>query len=349
MRGASNKGLIPAYIQAARVVDVDPAKWTMSLYTEIMDRTFYNVPIPAPYLHPFEGEGIVFIPEVGAHCWVAIPSEGDTRPVPLTFRSPVNQEGTFAGGRKKTVNPGSIHLSTRDRNGIKVERGGVVEIYSTPIARTFYLPYSNEIVHFFENYRLEGLGGYSRWLTSRPEEDPDGLKGTRLEVAIKEFADHPGHVVRVQAGGQIEDDNGAVVKLDVHESGEASHLDEVPSTTVTINKLGEIRVSNGAMDLLIDDDGKVYMTSSDVRIHLGTGASVGIYDTSEGLMEGVILGKTFLTALSLILPPIISLVAGLLGAGTAAPLLEFQTKVGLSLVSDPKGGAPFISTKTTTE
>lgn len=319
--------LVPSILQSCVVTALDLSSWTMSLRSEFNQRNFPSVPITSVYTHPSEGEGIHFIPEIGAYVWAAVPSEGDARPVPLAYKGLSDQSGSHRASRPG-MQPGDITFQTRDRNGVKIRRGGIVEVYSTPLARMFFLPASNEIRSFAENWQLETLGGTFSWRTARAEEDPDLQKGTKLTIGAKEFASDPQFVVRLQMGGQIDQESDQVLDLRVYEDSSTTpqEIEDTPlveSLHVTGNRSSELKVRLGK------DSGQF-----------------AVFVEDEGSTEGVILGKAALTALK---DSLTEIQAALNGLGIPTPqTLQFITDLTTS-VALPKGGAPFISTHMRTD
>ena len=248
--------LKPAYIQAARIIDVDPVRFTCTLRTEVGERDARDVPIPSVYTHPFEGEGIHHMPEIGAHVWALWPSEGDTRARIINYRGLSNEGSSHKANRPGMV-PGDMMMISRDRNGIKVRRGGVVEVLSTPLARTFYLPINNEVLTYAENWNVETLGGSIRFNTSRREEDPDLQKGSKLTFSVKEFVDHPHPAGTLQMGGQIVQDPEELVAFE-EERDQVVDLRVWQDSTIDTFLLGPLRPS---VALAINRTGNVGLTT----------------------------------------------------------------------------------------
>lgn len=349
--------LIPAYIQAARIVDVDPVRFTCTLRTEVGDQDARNVPIPSVYTHPFEGEGIHHMPEIGAHVWAVWTSEGDTRARIMNYRGLSNEGSSHRANRPGMV-PGDMMMVSRDRNGVKIRRGGVVEIISTPLARTFYLPINNEVLTYAENWNVETLGGSIRWNTARKEEDPDLQKGAKLTFSVKEFVDHPNPAITFQMGGQIDpenEENDQILDLRLwQDSTVDTFLTPLsPSVSLVANRSGEVSLatylpSAGLPGVPAAPSVDVSLNqAAEMKVALapGLGGQHAVFE-DEANTEGVLLSVTFLTQLQKSLTEIS---AGLNGVGILTP--ETATLLGAitaSLLPD-KGGAPYVSTRSRTE
>lgn len=323
--GVANDSLVPAMIQSCRVIDVDGAAWTMDLRAEVGDRRFTKISIPSVYTHPFGGEGIHFMPEVGSYVWAAVPSDSN-KAIPLIFKGLGDQSGGNKANRPD-MNPGDLALVGRDGNGVKVRRGGVVEIYSTPLARTIYLPLKNKILTFAENYDLETIGGCFRWDTARGEEDPDLKKGTKLTIGAREFAGDPQFTVQLLLGGQIEKDGDQVLDLKVYQDSSILPID------LEENPLEE------SVHLTMDRKSRVRMRLGDDEGHFE------VYKDRENA-EGVMLGRTFLEEVDKAMAQIESNFVAL-----GLPFDQVTTlrnKIATSLEPN-KGGAPLISTHMRTD
>jgi len=326
--GPVSADLRPAYIQAGRVVDVDPVHWTVTVRSEIGEQLFTNLPIAAVYLHSAEGEGVYVMPEVGAECWVARPSEKDRRPFILCYR-PLTDQGEMADrGNRPPMNPGDIFLLGRDQNGIRIRRGGILEVFATPIARTMYLPTDNAVQTICEDFRVLAFGGTLNWDAARPEEDPDGKLRTTLDLRMKEYADDAGHVARLRVG-RVDEEGDPVLKLQVFADGSVEEASLTEALSLVLNRQGEAT-----------------LTSSNVRVQLSEGASVSVFNT-EANVEGVVLGRTFLTDLLTFLT---GLQTVFLGLGIIVPgLVDMISRTSASLSAGTAGGAPYLSTRSRTE
>ena len=317
---------IRAIIRAGIITDVDPSKWTMKVRTPENNKGWDNVPIPSLYLHGSEGEGVHVMPEVGACIWICEPSEGDTKPFPVCYRAMPDGDGVFRSNRPP-MNPGDIVMMTRDRNSIKVRRGGLVEISSTPLSKSMWIPTSNRIFHLCENWDLQHFGGSMQWLTARPEEDPNGKAGTQLDWKFKEFAEDKAHVARLRVGGQIDEDGSPVVDLRVYKDGAVDEASLEQAVSLTITKEGNITLE------VIGDVDVVVAADKHMRVR-----------TTAGNEQMVILGETFLTQLSKSLTE-------LMAAATAIGMPTIETAKTIADIATSLGGdgATYLSTRLRTE
>jgi len=193
-------------IQMGEVIGVDSDRWTLSIRAELTKERYMDVPVPSTYTHHAEGEGIHFMPEVGARCLF---TRSKDSVVPLVFIPPSSTAG-YAGNRPM-LNPGDIALLTRDQNGIRIRRGGVIEILATPSCYTAYIPADDSIFSFAENRHTHAPGGELQWLTERPEEVPTGRTPTRLSLDLKEYAEDLTPSISLEIGhipGEIRIDGG---------------------------------------------------------------------------------------------------------------------------------------------
>lgn len=228
----------PAIILAGRITDIDPERWTCTVRTEILDKTLGDVQIGGSYLHPLEGEGSYEMPEVGALVYVCRPSEGDAPWFVLSYRSYPNLRSTGQGtrdrpsvsGNRPRMAPGDLAMVGRDKNGVYVRRGQLTEILGGALSRTLYLGREGAIQHLSRTSRSDTLAGVVEWAAERPEQHPEGLHGTQLDVQVKEFAEDRGHVVRAQVGHGIE----APTEGDT--DGVFGLFDGAPTAAVVVNE-----------------------------------------------------------------------------------------------------------------
>lgn len=212
-------------IEEGRIFNVHMKRWTADVRTAVSQRTYLDVPWSNPYLHFSGGEGIFFMPEVGAKCMVCTP--GDNTPFILCFvtahERPDAEEDDGSGATDGTtgedgepksnvsfkagrpdLQQGDIMIRTRDGNGIWFRRGGVLEVGATAIAKRIYIPLLNYIRDFCENYELSTGGGQLTWNVSRSDESPDDEAAAVLGIMARTMAQHEFGTVAVQVG-QVDD------------------------------------------------------------------------------------------------------------------------------------------------
>ena len=297
-RSHAASGLFPVKIFAGRIVDVDPVLWTCIIKTEEPIRTFRDVPIGSSYLHPWDGEGIHFMPEAGAPVWVAQASDGG-RPFIAGFR-PYSQKGvtstaypnrTGVRTNRPAMQPGDIFLQTRDRNGLRLRRGQVTEIFGSPLSRTLFLGRTGTIHSLCQNFKLDTLSGTVRWTVERAEKDSEGKQGTVLAARIKEYANHAGHVVRLDAGGQLE------IPSEGDTDGEAGTYGAAPQSAELVNSpVLRLRIFQDgdkkeeeleeAISLALDKDGQVELAQKGaLHVEIRGSSNVTLKLQPDGTVE----------------------------------------------------------------
>ena len=244
------RGPNPVRIEEGRISNVNMARWTADVRTRESQRTYYDLTWSSPYLHFHSGEGISFMPEVGAKVMVCKPCYSD--PFIMSFVTPseryTRQEGstntttsdttseeagtdvTYRAGRPR-LQQGDLLLSTRDGNRIWLRRGGVVEIGSTRIAKRFYIPLLNYIRDVCENYDLWSAGGTMRWTVTRSDEDPDDLAYGVLSIAAKNAAQDAMATVGLKIGHV---DDTSRLRISVAPGGVSPNDGDVTSAVYTL-------------------------------------------------------------------------------------------------------------------
>jgi hypothetical protein len=244
----SSAMLMGALVERARVVTVNIRDYTVDVTTEFSYKNRFDIPMMSPYCHQNQGEGINLIPEVGATCWICTPSEEGRDAFVLGFTM-VDEGGSYRGGRE-LLNPGDIHLSTRDGNFVALRRGGVVQVGATPICQRVYIPIRNFIQDFAENYELHTPGGDLTWNVARKDEDSDGHQRCLLTVAAKEFADDPNEkTVAILKMGSHGEGNDTILSLLTRDKGGG-----IVQTMVEIGKAGDLAVKVKKFDLTVEGD-----------------------------------------------------------------------------------------------
>lgn len=212
----STNRFAPFYCERAVIMDVNRSTWTCTLSTVTSAKTFRDVQWASPYHHHLQGEGIHYMPEVGAHCFVASPVDGSPSFVlcfvappatkTATGDAPMRSTGDPAGSptdvtyqsNRLDLNPGDIALTTRDENFLILRRGGVVQLGATPLAQRIFIPIRNFIRDYAENYELATPAGEVSWIIDRPEFDPAGRAPCSWSFHLREYATDKNATVRVR-------------------------------------------------------------------------------------------------------------------------------------------------------
>jgi hypothetical protein len=234
-RSAASATSNGAKVHRAQILSTNTRDFTVDVRFEAYPySTHFDIPYMVPYVHQVQGEGINFAPEVGSTCWVCQPSEGGRDAFVLGWTI-VAEDGAYRGGRQ-LLNPGDIHLSTRDGNFVFLRRGGIVQIGATPICQRLYIPINNVIRDFAENYELSTPGGDLTWLVEREEDQGDGHRPTTLMLACKEFADDPNKdpIVVLKIGSHGEG-NETILSLETRDKGGGAI-----KTKMEVSKIGKI-------------------------------------------------------------------------------------------------------------
>lgn len=178
-------------VHEGQVVDVNLMNWTVDVITKFDQKFYGNIQVSTPYAHFNRGEGFYAMPDIGAKCYVCIPSDGPP-PFVQSFIMPmetidgasedapngtdggkggVTQEATaasFAGGRKR-AKPGDIGITNRDGSFVHLHRGGVLQIGATELAQRIYIPLQNLITDISQNYEHQNTGGSINWFIAHGE------------------------------------------------------------------------------------------------------------------------------------------------------------------------------------
>jgi hypothetical protein len=105
--GASRSDFTPVVIEEATVVDVNKQNFTVSVITRHTSKRFDDLQVASPYFHNENGEGIYFLPEVGAVCQIFRGSD-TTPPFILGFLAiPAVRESSDGEPLRSTTEGGS--------------------------------------------------------------------------------------------------------------------------------------------------------------------------------------------------------------------------------------------------
>jgi hypothetical protein len=181
-------------MEQAIVTAVNVQEYSVDVLTEDESRALLGVPIMNPVNHPDHTGGIIFLPEVGAKCWICTPGSSTSAFVlGFMWNSPTQEEvrpyegdGPNFTGNRAALEPGDVMLGTVDGNAVIVRRGGLIQVGASPLCQRIYMPIGNVVKDYFQRYHgLSPLGeiewGHARLL---PEHGTD-LSDVDLPVTVR--------------------------------------------------------------------------------------------------------------------------------------------------------------------
>lgn len=197
-----------------KVTAVDKVKWTCSVQGEMDNQQFEGIPIQPTYVNS-EGGGQFFMPETNSVTWLCFPSTDSTpfimggATVPKqTDEGDLNEDPNDHRQSRPVLNEGDMLVASSGSARIIVRRGGVVEIGASDSARRIYIPLSNLIQEFSQNWTHETGGGKVSMLC-RDNDETYGSTRTPTEYQFqwKEFCEDEDPIVDIRMGRiQVEDD-----------------------------------------------------------------------------------------------------------------------------------------------
>lgn len=192
----------PVTILQGRIVAVDPARWLCTVRCSALQREFRDVLIPSLYSSS-EGDGVHYMPEVGAVVFVATPSDGGNSflllSAPQTSPATVDgQPGSYHSGRPY-LSPGDLVVLTRDGNGVIARRGGLTEIRSTALSRIAFDPTTDQVATLAQRWSVETPCGRMSWEPG-PGSDTEIDTTALLTFEGKEFISSPSWSTRTRVG-----------------------------------------------------------------------------------------------------------------------------------------------------
>ena len=235
---AARTGNRTARFETGVVASVNVQNMTVDWTAQHSGKQMAGVQVMSPYLHYNNGEGFNCCPETGAICVLCWPSDeespfvmgfitapeivgavsgnvqqeaqdpdvespDDMSPAQTTnsggTTTPKTTDASYRAGRP-VMNPGDIWIQGRDENFLILKRGGVLQIGSTNICQRAYVPISNFIRDFCENYELNTAAGSLSWLVHPVEKDPAGNAPTEFTLLTREFAQDKSASIKVSVG-----------------------------------------------------------------------------------------------------------------------------------------------------
>jgi len=163
-----------AAVATGTVVAVYPETRTIDVEVDLSGESDIHSSIAygTMYSNVSTGTHIDFVPEVGAKCLILSLSDGSDPVVVGWVSAPRHgafaaddaeePEDDFMGGRLGLA-PGDIALYNSRGATVLLRKGGTLQIGSSPLAQTVYIPIDNFIRHFFQNYEAKSLLGNLYW------------------------------------------------------------------------------------------------------------------------------------------------------------------------------------------
>ena len=184
-------------LEVAIITEIDYENQCYFLRSEMSEQPSYRVPIMSPYIDDQTSAGFKVCPRVGSICIAAQLSDG--RRCILGFLPTDDTEGKMDAGFEPMVS-GDMLFQGPEGNFVKIRSGGIVEIGSTPICSTIYLPIRNIIHNISENFIIDTFAGSFEYKVERQEDNGDGHQKCKFLMNVKEFADDENELVRIRAG-----------------------------------------------------------------------------------------------------------------------------------------------------
>lgn len=280
-------GVGSATIEQGRVINVHQRQWTVDARTTYTGREMLELQVMNPYFHFHSGEGIYPMPEINAN--VIICGPGDSPPFVMGFMGAFETEeggDTHRGGRPQNAKPGDLIMRGRDGNQIWLHRGGVLELGSETMPRSFYIPLTNLIRDMTLRYELMTGGGLLAWDVEDLDETADDHPASVLTLLAHDKADDDKGSVRVRIGHASDED-----RLELVVAPQGVDKDGTPSGQVyryVINNDGDVTAET-AGDVYFQVDG-------DTELSLSGGLTLGVRSSADinvGSSAGLDIGSDF--------------------------------------------------------
>lgn len=348
-----------ALILQGRITSVDAARWLCTVFCSVVKREYREVVIPSLY-STSSGEGVHYMPEVGAQVFIVTPSDGSNPFLLLsapqaTAATEDGQPGSFHSGRP-FLSPGDMSLLTRDGNGFIARRGGLTEIRGTPLARILFNPFSNEVTTIAENWKVDTVGGSIEWRSNDPNTGLLGDTTSLYTSEFREFVTSPSWSVRCNFGNTEE-------RLWFDVEPPAPPLIDTPTTLHVAGAVGFEPVSFvvkqpatldpaavvARIQVSLDERAEEVVPSIDLKasragdIKLSLTGKLQVTKGADTIPEPAILGRSFLERLQVSLTEVQAAITTL-SAATATPVVLSETSALVAdITASLSSGSPLLS------
>jgi hypothetical protein len=350
---------ISALILPGRIVSVDTARWICTVFCDAAKREYREVVIPSLYATE-TGEGIHFMPEVGAVFYVVVPSDNSNPFLMLTAPQVLpatedGQPGSFHFGRPY-LNPGDLSFFTRDGNGLICRRGGLTELRGTSLSRMIMDPLANQVLTVAQNWKVHTIGGSIEWNHLDTGEGETADLTSVLTVDAREFVNSKSWSTKTTQGFTGERlwfdvepppapliDTPAVLNVQTDDG-------EIEPFLFTVKKPASLDSAAVVFNFQVNSDETLLEPEPSANVSISRAGDIKLQTQgrvrvakipSEEPAERVLLGETFLTGLGSALSEIL---AALTALGTSpdntANIVALINSINTSLSNK---GRPLLS------
>lgn len=187
-----------------KIISVDKVKHTVTVQGE-NNEIFEGIQFMPKYINA-DGTGSFLTPETNSIVWLCTPSSDSTPFILGSSALPQQSEDETVDPNdyrmnRPVLNEGDEMVASRDTSYIIVRKGGMIEVASTQMARTFWIPIENLIQSFCENYTIDTPGG-SFSMLCRDEDETWGADKTPMEfqLTVKEFCNDEFDIFDLRVG-----------------------------------------------------------------------------------------------------------------------------------------------------
>ena len=175
-------------IYKAKVLSVNPVKYTCTIQSELDNCLHEDVPIEPQVLNA-EGGGSFWMPEANSVIWACSPSTESTpfimsgASLPKQTEESDDEDPTDRRMNRLVPGPGDQVLATSETGKVILRKGGILEIGASESALRRYIPLTNLIEEFSQNWRHNTGAGLLEFICR----DQDPVYGTERTPAEFKF------------------------------------------------------------------------------------------------------------------------------------------------------------------
>lgn len=250
MPGKLASNISSARLEIGVITGIDYENQSFEVRSEMSEQPSYRIPIMSPYIDSTNAAGLKFCPEVGTTCIMATLSDGNR--CILGFLMMPDTNGSLDAGFTK-MSSGDAFWQGPEGNFVRLRSGGILEIGSTPVCSSIYIPTRNILHNICENFVLDTFAGFFEFRVDRAEDNGDGHQKCLYSIGVKEFSDDENELVRIKAGSL---DNKVAFSLVVKDSGGGENV----KISIELTKEGSLNM-NLSKDFSVSLKGKYTLTA----------------------------------------------------------------------------------------
>jgi hypothetical protein len=218
---AAAEGPAEVGVYRAKVLSVNKVKYTCTVQGELDNQVIEDIPIE-PIAINTEGGGSYWMPETNGLVWMCNPSTESTpfimsgATAPKQLDEDPNEDPTDRRLNRPVIGEGDFVVAQNGTGKIILRKGGIVEIGASESALRRYIPLTNLIEEFSQNWRHNNAAGLMEMIC-RDQDETYGTERTPAEFKfnLREFCEDTFPMMDLRIGRIKDEDDQSIPSGDI--------------------------------------------------------------------------------------------------------------------------------------